>query len=392
MSAVSGRPGAGSGAAERTGWAFVALTAAAVLSSFMVPALGWFAAERAPFLFNGFWKLGLSVACGLLFLAGGRGLLAYAAAAGWLANFWRRPAFWGGSVVALGFGLGGMAGRFVDYSLVTALLELYPLAVAGFMPWALGQEAAAAAARRRSRRRVGGWVALAFLGVGLVALSQEGGFGGGAGVLPLLLGGGLALGGAVAYGCVVFTFRLGGTWAWEYRRALAAGRAAGRGDLLAPEILALLLATALTAGVGGLLNLVIGLALGEVPAAAAAGPGWLAAAFLAGLLLNGPISVCFRLANAWTTNVGVNAVFYLTMPLSLLWLGLFVGVAVAWPGVLLLGAGLVVAANVMIALGGGAVSLRAGRRRLRRLRRRAGGGQEAGLGAKGSGLGSGEEA
>ena len=122
----------------------------------------------------------------------------------------------------------------------------------------------------------------------------------------------------------------------------------GRRDWLAPEILGMLLATALVGGVGSGLNILLGLVLGEGAAALAAGPGWLGGAFLAGLFLNGPIGILFRFANFWTVNVGVNAVFYVTMPLSLVWLWLFRETPVAWPGVLFLGAGLVLAAKAAI--------------------------------------------
>ena len=210
-----GGEAAGGSPARHTAWAFAALGTAAVFSSVMAPALAWFGAERAPFLFNGVWKLGFGLACLLLLAAGGRAGLAYGWRAGWLGRCWRRSVFWGGVLLAFGFALAGAAGRFVDYLLVTVLLELYPLALVFFMPWALGQGRTAAAARRRSRRRVWPWVVVALLGAGLAAFSPAGGFDGGAGadrgLGALLLGAGLAFAGAAAYGCVVFIFRLGGS-------------------------------------------------------------------------------------------------------------------------------------------------------------------------------------
>lgn len=204
-------------------------------------------------------------------------------------------------------------------------------------------------ARRRYRPLTGGeWVLLlaALAGGGLVTLSQTE-----AGILTeaaaeVLWGVALAGGAALAWAWLAYRFQLG----TELHGLTAGG--VGRGTLSRPvssEVACVL-------AVSAVLNLP-GVALAAA-AAAVGGGSWGVSApvgvvpaavwAVAGGVVGGLGSVAFRHANLSTRTLTVNALQYLRPPLSLLWLAVLVGLTVARPTFLWVGAAAVVVSNALL--------------------------------------------
>ena len=350
---------------ERTGLALGFMLFSTLLASGLVPALALAGAEQAVFLFSALWRLGLALGLlSFLFLCCRPGLAAAFGRGGLVWSSCRRPYFWGGLLWNFEFVFAAAAAVWVDYLLIAVIVELWVLTTFLLMPWALGG-LDPAGRRRRALRSAWPWVLLALAGAALAAFSMGGSGGGetaaagGGGLGSLLLGCLLALGGAGSAACVIFAFRLGADWGGELRvgggrpggLSPAAGPAAG---LIGAEGFALILATAVLAAIGFLLNLVLAAVFGSVW-------GWDFVPFgaywpllIVGLgFYNAAPVVFYRLANVLTTRVGLNAWHYLILPLSLVWLGFFDDGVVARPGLLAVGAGLALLANFMTGRAGG---------------------------------------
>ena len=313
----------------------VAWMAVAVLFfSFLPLAIRFGGGLEAPFLFNAGWRVGVALVSFAFCLAFYRRILCSAA-------FWRAalPASlsWAGlfSVFnALEYAFFAAASRFIDIAVAAVLLELWPLAAILLLSRLLPEQG-----YRRNLRRLIPFLFLAFLGVGLVVASQQGGFSF-SGFGPLALGLGLGLLSMLASAAVTFNFR----WARE-----VSGRLRFEGGVAAdcsPGVLQFFGAVAgfgLASVFGAALNGGIGLALGE----SLPGRG-LAIAVAGGFVIQGIAAIFWRVVNLTSDNLGINAMAYFIPVCSLGWLGLAGAIGVARPDWLLGGLALILAANLLI--------------------------------------------
>ena len=188
---------------------------------------------------------------------------------------------------------------------------------------------------------------LAMAGCSLVVFSQEGVSLGGRGLLVLL---GVALAVLASFtgplACCLFR------WATSLVDALRAGVLDLRScSVVRLELFGGACVAAIVAALSLLVNLGVGCLLGERL------PQWvLLAGMLTGAFVYAVAGLTWRLSNLGAVNLGVNALGYLSPALTLGLLWVFRQVQVSHPPLLLAGALLVVAANVLINSGGEVVA------------------------------------
>ena len=234
---------------------------------------------------------------------------------------------------------------FVDVSLTTVILEFWPvlyIVLTGrmfreehrFRPLSLSQILL---------------VILGFTGFVFVVLSQSDGAGWfGAFSWRHMLGVGLAVLASLIASSSSYNVR----WAVDLRTSLALESSMSPSSGPATyrlELFCLMAAFVIGSAVSSLVNLIVGLSVGEV------GSGFgmslshvLAIGIVGGALLDSFGTVFQRTAVLRTNNLGVNAIAYSTPVLALAWLWSFRGVGVDQPGYLIIGAAAIIVANLLI--------------------------------------------
>ena len=288
-------------------------------------------AAGSPFIFNGFWRLGVAFGC--LFAA----LLLYRRLSrnyGFAGASWREVGLCSARsrflplclLGGLDYALFAFSLDFLDASVAVALMETWPTLFVAFSVLLL----------RGEDRPRGASTALALLsmlvsmaGMALAVFSEEGRLSASFSLPGILLG----LGCAACAACAAFQIRLG--------RDLADRFPAGN------QVLATFCFVALVSGLsslsGSLLSLTAGFLLREtmLPYASSL------AALGGGLLLHCAASLLFRAANLLTRNLSLNGINFLIPALGIAWLWLFQGAGMAradWFATALL---LVIAANAL---------------------------------------------
>ena len=320
---------------EARGLALGLLGGASLLWSLIPLALA-FGAAGAPFLNAGLWRLAASVPLALTLALFYRSrLLSPRRLRALGRQLFSRPSLvnfgWASSYASYIWSL-----RFIDVSMATVLIELWPI----LFILTMGRIFRYGGSRP-------GWflwpvLAMAFAGAAVLVFSEEGRITLGAGGWRLAAGVGLALLTAALSVCS------SGLFVWGRRYAADLDPEGREPGLVLQGTLA---ATILAQVPVGLLFLGLGWAFGEqegvrVSLVSVAG----------GLVLSFPGLVMFRVGNLVTRDFSVNLVSYLTPLGALLWLWTFGLVGVARPDLLALGAVLVVLANLLINLGPGPLS------------------------------------
>ena len=230
--------------------------------------------------------------------------------------------------------------RFIDISIAVVLLELWPIMVILLLARLLPDEQEGEGGYRRNLRGLLPLLAVAFAGLGFVITSQTGGFYIGGGPLTQLVkGASLALLSAFVGALDAFTFR----WGRDLAKELQDSGVAGGYDRANLTLFGSIVAYAITSVPGIVISAGVGVARGEVISL-----GVIAIGVAGGLTLHGAGNFLFRKANLTTTNLGVNALGYLTPVLSLVVLAIFSTINVVWPPYLVIGTAAIVAANLLI--------------------------------------------
>ena len=316
----------------------------------LIAALG---GVQAPLFFIGAWRLGVALGSFALLAVAWPGL--FLSTAVWRAAF---PMFFTwffffGILHSLEYGFVAGAARYLGVTVSAVLFELWPImviALTGFLFRGSGRY-------RRNFLGLLPFLLLGFAGVALVVLSSSQGL---AGPLLGLSRGflwGLALI-ALSVVCASFTafdFRWGSDFAGRLVSLSRSGGLAGIGAFTrsfpgtfrpGPGLVmfGVVFCLGSTSGLVGVFGLGAGLAVGESISL------WeLLFIGLGGFTLHLAGVFCMRLANVLATNLGVNALAYLTPGASLLWLAVFSELGSLRLSWLLLGTFLIGVSNLFMA-------------------------------------------
>ena len=228
--------------------------------------------------------------------------------------------------------------RFIDISATTILFETWPL----FMVLLMAVLYRGAGRYRRLNLVLVLLLSVGFGGCALVIASQDGGvpgFSGRAGGV-VAFGACLAVCGSMAISMAACLFRWGSALAESLPRNVG-GKLEGDGVSL--EMFCVAVGIVISDVLSIMLNGSIGLAFGE-----SASLGILLAGCLGGVFIYALGSMCWRISNLTTSNLGTNALGYGAPVAALVLLWVFSQAQVARPGLLAVGAAAVVASNVLI--------------------------------------------
>ena len=295
---------------------------------------------ESPFAFSAAWRVGVAVGCAAILLAAYRDMLFRKST--WRV-VWRRIGtlpmlLW--AFAYLEMTLYAWAARFIDISIAAALYETWPIMFAIIAAWVF---------RRDSRRgKITPMsvllVVVALVGVGTLAASQAGGLsglsglqsGGEARLLTVGLGVALALAAAVGAAMGAFGFR----WAADVAAELPNGGERGGRSLE-------MFAAVLGLGISNLLSLLLtapaGLARDEPLS-----PETLSFGIIGGAIIGCASAIAWRKANATAGYPGINAMGYAVPALALAWLAALALIGSVNVGYLLVGATLIILANIGI--------------------------------------------
>lgn len=332
--------------ARRNRAAVFFMLSAVVGFSLTPPLIAVFKASQAPFLFNAAIYFG-QAAFLFAFLAKSNGR-ALAGAEAWklIGRHAANPQFCLMAAAYANFGFFALSTRFIDVSVTTILFGTWPIFMVIFIGWLFRRE-------KRYKKITPEMLALILVGLSgfaFVVLSQS------ERQRDLIFAGSfaefdwtrLALG--VAFAMVAVALTAVSSYAFRWGVDLSEGlskivrRSSENRDSL--ELTGVLTGIAIASLAAVPLNVVIGLLNGE--SAGSIGFTGLAFAFAFGMIADGGGTVGYRYANLLTNNLGVNAMTYATLPLSLAWLVALSQVAVARIDFLIIGAAGIIAANLLI--------------------------------------------
>lgn len=332
--------------ARRNRAAVFFMLSAVIGFSLTPPLIAVFNASQAPFLFNAAIYFG-QAAFLFAFLAKSNGR-AFAGGEAWklIGRHAANPRFCLLAAAYANFGFFALSTRFIDVSVTTILFGTWPIFMVIFIGWLFRRE-------KRYKKITPEMLALILVGLSgfaFVVLSQS------ERQRDLIFAGSfadfdwtrLALG--VAFAMVAVALTAVSSYAFRWGVDLSEGlskivrRSSENRDSL--ELTGVLTGIAIASLAAVPLNVVIGLLNGE--SASAIGFTGLAVAFAFGMIADGGGTVGYRYANLLTNNLGVNAMTYATLPLSLAWLVLLSLVAVERIDFLIIGAAGIIAANLLI--------------------------------------------
>ena len=295
----------------------------------------------SPFLFNCVWRIATGLGCLLFLLVTYRPLILNPDV--W-EKFLPKSVSWlmfGAFLHSFEYGFLAWSTRWLDVSIAAVLFELWPIVLIALTARLFG----ATERYQRNLKNVFPLLLFAFCGLIFVIGSQAG-----EGTpdlriaswLQLLTGLGLCLAAVGMASCASFMYRWGNDIAKDIARVLPDDTLTQRSErsLVFFGTIACCMLISLAGGVvsGG-----IGYVSGEQIAASSA-----LLMIAGGLLSLATGTVAFRLANLKTSNLGINALAYLTPVLSLAWLAIFSEISVGKPDYLVLGASAIISANLLI--------------------------------------------
>lgn len=234
------------------------------------------------------------------------------------------------------YGLFALSTRFIDVSVASAIFEIWPVTSLLLMAYLFRNEGRYKEITPGKLMLLG----LAFVGFLFVAGSQTGEFLNwiGVGFLETGIGLVLVLLAVAVASFVAFTFR----WGEDFRRELPSALVDGENGMML-EISCVILASCIGALISAALNLVVGVGIGESMSANAA-----VAAVTGGALAYGLANITYRTSIVLTDDLGINAMLYVTPVVALFWLFVFSQVNVARLDFLIIGAAVVIIANLLI--------------------------------------------
>ena len=332
--------------ARRNRAAVFFMLAAVIGFSLTPPLIAVFEASQAPFLFNAAIYLG-QAAFLFAFLAKSNGR-AFASGEAWklIGRHAASPRFCLIAAAYSNFGFFALSTRFIDVSMTTILFGTWPIFMVICIGWLFRRE-------KRYKKITLEMLTLILVGLSgfaFVVLSQS------ERQRDLIFAGSfaefdwtsLALGVAFAMVAVALTAVSSYAFRWgvdlsEGLSKIVRGSSENRDSM---ELTGVITGIAIASLAAVPLNVAIGLLNGE--SASSIGFMGLAVAFVFGMMADGGGTVGYRYANLLTNNLGVNAMTYATLPISLAWLVLLSQVAVARIDFLIIGAAGIIAANLLI--------------------------------------------
>ncbi|MYC34337.1 MAG: hypothetical protein F4X64_14330 [Chloroflexi bacterium] len=237
------------------------------------------------------------------------------------------------------YGLFALATRFIDVSVASVIFETWPIVSLFVTAYLFRHEG-------RYQKITLGMVlllALAFIGFFFVASSETGvllnfiGVGSletGVGVILVILA-------VVIASFVAFTFR----WGEDFNNVLCqeAKEVIDKENSSVVLISCVILASCIGALISSVFNLVIGVGIGE-----SISTNSVVAAVIGGALAYGTANITYRVAIAFTSNLGISAMLYATPLVALFWLFIFSQVNVARLDYLIIGATAIIVINLLI--------------------------------------------
>ena len=321
------------------------MLAAVIGFSLTPPLIAVFRASEAPFLFNAAIYFGQAAFIFAFLAKTNRRVFASGDAWKLIGRRAATPKFWGMAAAYSNFGFFALSTRFIDVSMTTILFGTWPIFMVIFIGWLFRRE-------RRYKRITPEMLAMILVGLSgfaFVVLSQSERqrdliFAGAFGEFDWTR---LALGVAFAMVAVALTAVSSYAFRWGVDLSEGLSRIVRSGENRdSMELSGVLTGIAIASLAAVPLNIAIGLLNGE--SASSIGFAGLAVAFLFGMAADGGGTIGYRYSNLLTNNLGVNAMTYATLPLSLAWLVLLSQVAVARPDFLIIGAAGIIAANLLI--------------------------------------------
>ena len=309
----------------------------AALSISFIPVLIALAdGSRSPFLFNAGWRLGVALGCLFFLLAFYWRLLCNRAI---LSLVMKRTASWAILLAIVGnceYVFFTWSGQFVDISVTTVLYEIWPLLLIALTAWLYRHEG------RYGKVSFGTFVLVipALIGITLVAMSQIGRFadvfGYSADIWSTMLGVLLALVAALLAPLMAFGFK----WSSDLGSMLSINTGIPKYTI---EMFCAIVAFFISSSGASVVNVTVGVVRGE-----AISIQTLIIAIAGGAFANAIAGIAWRKANFTTNRLDVNAIAYSAPILSLLWLFIFIGIDIAIPSYLVIGAIAIVTSNLLI--------------------------------------------
>ena len=321
---------------ERNG-AAAGLMLAAVIGYSLIPLLVALSnGKDSPFLFNAGLTLGVGIGQAAFLWVFFRRVLFTPSV---LQLVWRKIFSYSMFLIVVHrfeYGLFAWATGFIDVSVASAIFEIWPITSLLLMAYLFRNEG-------RYRKITFGkmlLLGLAFVGFLFVASSDTGEFLNwkSAGFLETGKGLILVLLAVLVASFVAFTFR----WGEDFRRELPQDVLDRESDRIV-EISCVMLASCIGALISAALNLGVGVGIGEQFSIYAA-----VASVVGGALSYGVANITYRTAIVLTVDLGINAMLYATPLLALFWLFIFNQADVARPELLIIGAAVVIIANLLI--------------------------------------------
>ena len=276
----------------------------------LIPVTAYIAgAGGSPFLFNSAWRIGLiagiSLFISLYILKRHRPVLdLYLDNRRAVARSLKDPLFLLSTINALDYALLSLSLRYVNPAAASALFELWPIC---FILLRAKLE------QRPVSRRTLALLLPAATGMLLVTLSQMNGDDDRTGAGRTILGAALAFSGGLCSAQAALSFR----WAAKLKESMPPDQGTPRRDRRTAGILFPVLLSFAAANIAAApLSLAAGLIAGEAGRTATT----LGAGFGGGLFLQASGAILYRAANVMSSNLGINAIYYLTPCLTLLWL------------------------------------------------------------------------
>ncbi len=322
------------GQEERNRAAVGYMLLAVVLGSLIPTLFVWGNAQTNPFLFNAGWRFGVAIGCLGFLVAFHSSLIFDKKVMGIIA---RRVPNWAMLFAVIGnldFTMFTWSLRFIDVSISAVLIEIWPIFLIFLVARLLGER------YKKITIEMVGLSFLCFIGVAFVVNSQFG-----TGVSEnntstpmLVIGTVLALGGAIAAALTAFIFKWGALVGNEVSNVVDKNK-----SLISLELFCVVIAYFIGSLISIPINGLAGFVSSESTTLSSLGIG-----ILGGIFVQSSASILLRKANLVTHNLGVNSMIYMAPIMALLWLFLASQVNVARIDFLLIGAGAIITANLLI--------------------------------------------
>ena len=296
--------------------------------------IAWSNGGRNPFFFNAVLRLDVAIVFGVYLWASYKHFLLDSVI---MSLLWRRIFNWLIFFTAIGsfdFAAFAWASRFIDISIAAILFELWAVFIIFFMHRLYRKEHI----YKKMDRMTIALLIFGFIGVSFVIASQSGALNyfASSSLVTFIFGICLALAGAIISAFAAFNFR----WSTNLSNELVLKHE--RYDVQSLNVFAVIFAYALGSVIAAPASLVIGAISGETIAFSSI------LVVFGGAFAQGTGSILWRKSNLLSNSPTINAIAYAIPILSLGWLTLFAFVGVARPDFLIIGAGAIITANLLI--------------------------------------------